>query len=254
MRYRGFLMGSVWFKLWRAAALRAVGPDAVGTLRYHDGGKDLLAIPPGAQSERWMAGLQRSRTGHRGAGGARRGRTRPAAAATTGRWRRRRTASGRPLLAGDPHRAFEMPGMYLQAHLARDRFDAIGLTVPGVPGFPHFAHNGQVAWCVTHAFADIHDLFVERFDDRGRHLTRDGWAPSRTREEQIRVRGAAPVTVRIVETGHGPIIAGQTRGRAAAWHCNRCSSRSSTVPSTACRQCSRRSRSTSCSPRPAAGA
>ena len=206
MRYRGFLMGSVWFKLWRAAALRSVGPDAIGTLRYHDGGEDLLTIPPGAQSERWMASLHDlapaiSALAELGAVDATGGGSNNWAVAGS------RTASGRPLLAGDPHRAFEMPGMYLQAHVAADRFDAIGLTVPGVPGFPHFAHNGKVAWCVTHAFADIHDLFVERFDDQGRHLTRDGWAPSRTREEQILVRDAAPVTVRIVETAHGPIIA-----------------------------------------------
>ena len=54
--------------------------------------------------------------------------------------------------------------MYAQAHLACDDFDVIGLTVPGAPGFPNFGHNGKVAWCVTHAFVDIHDLYIERFD------------------------------------------------------------------------------------------
>ena len=207
MRYRGFLMGSVWFKLWRAAALRAIGQDAIGALRYHDGGQDLLTIPPGAQSQRWLASLHDlapaiAALAELGAVDATGGGSNNWALAGT------RTASGRPLLAGDPHRAFEMPGMYLQAHVAaEDRFDAIGLTVPGEPGFPHFAHNGKVAWCVTHAFADIHDLFVERFDGQGRHLTRGGWVPSRVHEEQIEVRDAPPVTVRIVETGHGPIIA-----------------------------------------------
>jgi penicillin amidase len=207
MRYRGFLMGSVWFKLWRAAALGAIGPEAIATLRYHDGGKDLLTIPPGAESERWMASLQDlapaiSALAELSAADATGGGSNNWAVAGS------RTASGRPLLAGDPHRAFEMPGMYLQTHVASDRFDVIGLTVPGVPGFPHFAHNGKVAWCVTHAFADIHDLFVENFDDQGRHLTPEGWKPSRIREEQILVRDGPPVTVCIVETGHGPVIAG----------------------------------------------
>src|SRR5258707_13574014 len=50
-----------------------------------------------------------------------------------------RTATGRPLLAGDPHRAFEMPSRYSHFHLAWDAFDAIGLSLPGVPGFPHLA-------------------------------------------------------------------------------------------------------------------
>jgi penicillin G amidase len=83
-----------------------------------------------------------------------------------------RTTTGRALLAGDPHRAFELPGMYAQMHLGCDEFDAIGFTVPGVPGFPHFGHNEHVAWGVTHAMADIHDLYVEQFarDDPARYL------------------------------------------------------------------------------------
>ena len=39
----------------------------------------------------------------------------------------------------------------------------IGYSFAGVPGFPHFAHNARVAWCITHAGADYQDLFVERF-------------------------------------------------------------------------------------------
>ena len=72
-----------------------------------------------------------------------------------------------------------MPGMYYQAHLACDAFDCIGLTVPGVPGFPHFGHSANVAWGVTHAFVDIHDLYLERFDKSGQrylHQDQDGRA------------------------------------------------------------------------------
>ena len=73
-----------------------------------------------------------------------------------------RTASGMPLLAGDPHRFLEVPGVYYQCHLACPEFDAIGLAFVGVPGFPHFGHNERVAWCVTNANGDYQDLFVER--------------------------------------------------------------------------------------------
>lgn len=216
MRYRGFLMGSVWFKLWRAAALGAIGPADIAKLRYDDGGHpgnldshgDLLCIPPGAESARWIASLQDlapaiealARLGAPDAtgGGSNNWVVGPS-----------RTATGRPLLAGDPHRQFEMPGMYVQTHLACDDFDVIGLTVPGVPGYPHFAHNGRVAWCVTHAFADIHDLFIEQFiDGGGRYRYRDEWLDSTVRTETIRVRGAESITIEIVETRHGPIVVG----------------------------------------------
>lgn len=208
MRWRGFLMGSVWFKLWRAAALRAIAPEQITKLRYDDGGGDLLCIPPGAEASRWIATLQELAPAIEAMA------TLGAIDATGGgsnNWAvsPSRTATGRPLLAGDPHRVFEMPGMYMQNHLASEHFDAIGLAVPGVPGFPHFAHNGSVAWCVTHAFADIHDLFVEQFRDGGAsYRTPDGWAATTTRHETLQVRGADPVTIAIVETRHGPVVAG----------------------------------------------
>jgi len=54
-------------------------------------------------------------------------------------------STGRPIVAGDPHRQLEMPDMYAQAHVACEDFDVIGLTVPGVPGFPHLGHTENVA-------------------------------------------------------------------------------------------------------------
>ncbi len=84
--------------------------------------------------------------------------------------------------------------MYAQLHLRCEEFDAIGLTVPGVPAFPHFGHNGSVAWCVTHAFADIHDLYVEQFDptDPSRYRHRGDWLTAATSAERINVRDGAP--------------------------------------------------------------
>ena len=210
MRQRGWLMGSLWFKLWRAAALQHVAPDQISKLRYDDGGSDQLCFPPGAAGQRWIASLSElapaiAAVAELAAGDATGGGSNNWAVAPG------RTASGRPLLAGDPHRQFEMPGMYAQTHLACDAFDAIGFTVPGVPGFPHFAHNGQVAWCVTHAFADIHDLYVERFQGSGDALVcafQAEWEATTRRTETVHVRGAADVQVEVVSTRHGPVVAG----------------------------------------------
>ncbi|MGK7869994.1 penicillin acylase family protein [Falsiroseomonas sp. E2-1-a20] len=208
MRRLGLLMGSVWFKLWRAAALPLVGAENLSRLRYDDGGRDLVLVPPGAEAQRVSADLTALRpailalldsesvdaTG----GGSNNWAVAPA-----------QSASGRPVVAGDPHRVFEMPNMYAQGHLACAEFDVIGLTVPGVPGFPHFAHNGQVAYCVTHAFVDIHDLFVERFDADATHTRApEGWAPVQRRRESIAIHGGASRDFEVVETRHGPVIAG----------------------------------------------
>ena len=83
--------------------------------------------------------------------------------------------------------------------------------------FPHFAHNAQVAWCVTHAFADIHDLYVEQFDraDPSRYLHKGDWLQAATTTEDIKVRGADSDPVQIVETIHGPVVAGDPAHGAA---------------------------------------
>ncbi|BBK31593.1 penicillin amidase [Stella humosa] len=215
MRQRGFLMGSIWFKLWRAAAVRTIGPDQVTKLRYDDGGRDLLCIPPGVEADRWVAtladlGPALEAVAALGASDATGGGSNNWALGPS------RTATGRPLLAGDPHRVFEIPSMYAQGHIACPEFDAIGLTVPGVPAFPHFAHNGRVAWCVTHAFMDIFDLFVERFaPGAGQYLFRDEWLPTTRRTEVIGVRGGPAVEIEVVETHHGPVIAGDPASGAA---------------------------------------
>lgn len=72
------------------------------------------------------------------------------------------TISGKPMIAGDPHRGLDTPSVYYQNHISCDEFDVIGLSFPGCPGFPHFGHNKNVAWCVTHAGSDYQDLYIEK--------------------------------------------------------------------------------------------
>jgi penicillin G amidase len=216
MRQRGYLMGSIWFKLWRAAALPVVGQENVTKLRYDDGGSDRLCIPPGTDARRWIASLEdleepiRALTLLAGGSDTDGGSNNWALAPS-------RTTTGRPLLAGDPHRVFELPGMYAQLHLGCDEFDAIGFTIPGVPAFPHFGHNANVAWGVTHAFADIHDLYVEQFDraDPSRYRHQDAWLRAAITTEEIKVRGGRTASVDIVETIHGPVIAQDPAGGSA---------------------------------------
>ena len=129
----------------------------------------------------------------------------------------RRTASGKPLVAGDPHRPLDVPSVYYQNHLACPDLDAIGLSFAGVPGLPHFGHNAHVAWCVTHAQADYQDLYVERFDpaDPRRYAFEGGWRAAEMTRETSRCAARAPVAIEITVTHHGPIVLGDPRRGAA---------------------------------------
>ncbi|MFI8823274.1 penicillin acylase family protein [Streptomyces sp. NPDC053431] len=132
-----------------------------------------------------------------------------------------RTASGAPLVAGDPHRFIEAPGVYQQIRLACPEYDVLGLAVPGVPGLAHFGHAGRVAWAITNAMADYQDLYRERLrrhpDGRVEALGPEGWEPATAHQESVRVKDAgAPVGIEVVETARGPVIIGAEGGAPAA--------------------------------------
>ena len=208
MRQRGILMGSVWFKLWRAAALATVGADAVPLLRYDDNGPERFIVPQGPVGDRLSADLAaltpaiEALSDFAPQDGTVGGSNNLAVAGS-------RTATGMPLVAGDPHRQYEIPGIYTQLHLTGPEFDAIGFAVPGVPAFPHFCHTERVAWCVTHTFADLHDVYVEAFEEGGAaYRTEAGPLRTVTRTETVKVRGGDDVTFTVHETRHGPVIAG----------------------------------------------
>ncbi|NED00591.1 GNAT family N-acetyltransferase [Streptomyces sp. SID6648] len=127
-----------------------------------------------------------------------------------------RTATGAPLLAGDPHRFIEDPGVYQQIRLACPEFDVVGLAVPGIPGIAHFGHTGHVAWAITNAMADYQDLYRERLrrtpDGGVEALGPDGWYRAHAHTETIEVAGADPEQVEVIETDRGPVIIGGDPG------------------------------------------
>jgi penicillin amidase len=119
-----------------------------------------------------------------------------------------KTRSGKPLLAGDPHRPIDVPNVYYQNHLRSDEWDVVGVSFPGVPGFSHLGHNDRVAWAITHAGADYQDLYIERFDphDAALYEYKGDWLRAETRAERIKVKGGADVVETVRRTLHGPVI------------------------------------------------
>jgi penicillin amidase len=211
-KVRHVLMGTWQTKAWRARLVRHLGARGAAPLCPGTQAQPMLIVPPGVQYEGAMLdalqGLAASES----------------AVAAVADWdggsnnwavSGARTASGKPLVAGDPHRALDVPNVYYQNHVACPEFDAIGLSFAGVPGLPHFGHNAFVAWCVTHTAADYQDLYVERFDAQGRYEFRGQWRPAQISRETIHVRGAAPVEIDVVVTHHGPIVLGDPRAGCA---------------------------------------
>jgi penicillin G amidase len=98
------------------------------------------------------------------------------------------TASGKPLLANDPHLGTRLPSTWYLAHISAGEFDVI-------------------AWGATNVAADVEDLFRERLDSSGTHAEfRSIQEPIAVIPETILVKGAAPVRLNVRVTRHGPLI------------------------------------------------
>lgn len=118
-----------------------------------------------------------------------------------------RTATGKPILANDPHLRFGAPILWYLVHLEAPGLRLTGATVPGVP-FMILGHNGAIAWGMTNGGGDVEDYFLEEAvpGDPSYYRTPDGPKPFETRREIIQVKDGAPVEITVRRTRHGPVM------------------------------------------------
>ena len=124
-----------------------------------------------------------------------------------------RTASGKPLLANDPHLGLNAPAIWYFAHIqvanatGGKPMDVIGATLPGAPSVV-LGRTAGVAWAFTNTGPDVQDLYLEQVDTANpkRYRTPDGWAEFQLREETIRVKGQPDEKLLVRSTRHGPVI------------------------------------------------
>ncbi|HEV2863442.1 MAG TPA: penicillin acylase family protein [Pyrinomonadaceae bacterium] len=125
----------------------------------------------------------------------------------------RHTATGKPLLANDPHLSASAPNIWYLTHLSAPGLRVAGVTAPGVPGVI-IGHNARVAWGVTNLGPDVQDVYREKFEskDSRRYMTPTGWKEAEVRREEIKVRKspAGPevetVAHEVVVTRNGPVV------------------------------------------------
>jgi penicillin amidase len=113
--------------------------------------------------------------------------------------------TGAPLLAGDPHLSFGLPGIWYLARIDTPQGVLAGATAPGLP-FLVIGRNSHIAWTFTTTGTDTQDVFVETAIDRDHYITPDGPQAYDTRGETIRVLGSADRVLHVRETRHGPVI------------------------------------------------
>ena len=119
----------------------------------------------------------------------------------------KKSVTGKPILANDPHLGLTNPSFWWEAHMVCPTINVSGFAIPGVPGIP-IGHNLDVAWGVTNVMVDDVDFYVEKINPENprQYWFKGRWEDMKVKEETIRVKGREPVKVEILLTRHGPIV------------------------------------------------
>ena len=118
-----------------------------------------------------------------------------------------RTATGRPILASDPHRLHSAPSLRYIVHLNAPGLNVIGAGEPALPGVS-IGHNGSIAFGLTIFAIDQEDLFVYDTHPANprQYRYQGGWEMMRVVNETIAVHGQRAQIAELMFTRHGPVL------------------------------------------------
>ncbi len=119
----------------------------------------------------------------------------------------RRTVSGKPLLAGDPHIAYSAPAVWYEAHLQSPGFELYG-HFQALNPVALLGHNRDFGWSLTMFQNDDVDLVAEKLNPANANQVwhQDQWVDLTSRTETIKVKGQEAVQLKLRQSVHGPII------------------------------------------------
>jgi penicillin G amidase len=113
-----------------------------------------------------------------------------------------RTASGKPIMCGDPHlEVNRIPSIWQEIVMELPDNHLKGVSVPGAPGLI-LGRTDHIAWSATYTFMDMIDFRIEHCRN-GQYWREDGWKDFKVREETIGVKGSRPITIKVYENEHG---------------------------------------------------
>ena len=123
------------------------------------------------------------------------------------------SATGKPLLANDPHLGIAMPSIWYQVDMhcmpksEECPYEFAGFSLAGAPGIV-LGHNDRIAWGFTFSYEDVMDLFIEKVnpDNPNQYEVNGKWVDFETSKETIKVVGGDPLDITVRSTRHGPVI------------------------------------------------
>lgn len=118
-----------------------------------------------------------------------------------------KSASGKPMLANDPHLGLATPSIWYEVHLKSPDTDVSGVIFAGIPGII-VGHNRDIAWGVTNVGPDVQDLYIEKRNPQNENEFEymGKWEPVKVVKEEIQVKNSQPIPYEVKITRHGPLI------------------------------------------------
>lgn len=135
-------------------------------------------------------------------------------------WAMARSASGKPIVANDPHLDPRiLPGMLYPCAIITPQTRGVGITVAGLPGLVS-GRNQYIALGLTNSYCDVQDLYVETIDpkDPRRYLEGGQSIAFKVVTEILKIKdskaagGFRTETLHIRLTRRGPVVSGLLRG------------------------------------------
>ena len=119
----------------------------------------------------------------------------------------KKTKSGKPLLANDPHLSLATPSIWYQTHLEGPGYQVSGVIFAGIPGII-LGHNQDIAWGVTNVGPDVQDLYIEKRNPEqpDEYLYKDKWEKAEVIQENIKIKDRSSENYKVTITRHGPVI------------------------------------------------
>ncbi len=117
-----------------------------------------------------------------------------------------KSENGKPIIANDPHLAFQAPGKFMFSVIRSNGLNGEGFSIPGMPAFI-IGKNKNIAWTLTNVMADDADFYVEKFDSsKTKYYFNNRWRSLSVLLDTIYVKDEAPIIFEIKKTHRGPVI------------------------------------------------
>ncbi len=118
-----------------------------------------------------------------------------------------KTASGKPILCGDPHLGLNLPSIWFEMQLHTPQWNTYGASFPGAPAIP-IGFNDSIAWSETNGMRDVRDYYAIKFKDETQkeYWFDSAWKTTEWRIDTIKVRDEPDFIDSIPMTVFGPVM------------------------------------------------